>query len=99
MPKVITVHGTEYLVKYPVGALIRAEMHLGKPISRLDTHTMTYLEMSILTRYGLHNLDEKPISEDEFDRLLEEISPIEFATVFADVVSEISPPDEEPGKN
>lgn len=99
MPKVITAAGREYLVRYPVGAMIRAEIHLGKPVSKVNWRAASFHEMSILTRYGLHTIDGKPISGEEYDLFLEEVGVPEFTELFKEIVSELTPEEESTGKN
>ena len=100
MSKVISVAGKEYLVRYPVGALIKAEAHLGKPMSEVPKTTLTYKDMAIITRYGLHNLDGVPISDKDFESLLDNTSVEEFGELFTVVVSEFAPSDtKQTGKN
>lgn len=100
MPKVITAAGKEYLVRYPVGALIRAEAHLGKPLADLNQTSMSFSDMAIITRYGLHTLEGKPISQEEYDTLIDSLSLEEFSAVFIEVTAEFAGTQtEDTGKN
>lgn len=99
MPKVITIAGREYLVRYPVGALIRAETHLGKSLGEIDWNNASFRDMSILTRYGLHTTDGKPISEEMYDNILDEVSLVEFTPIFRAVAEELVPKETVAGKN
>lgn len=100
MPKVITVAGKEYLVRYPVGALIRAETHLGRPLADLNNTAMSFSDMAIISRYGLHTLDGVPITQEEYDKLIDTLSLEEFTSVFVEVTSEFAGKQtEDTGKN
>jgi hypothetical protein len=101
MSKVIAAAGKDFLVKYPVSSLIKAEAHLGRPLTDLKSTAMSFRDMSILVRYGLRTLDDNPISDAEFDRLLDSLNPLEFSELFIEVSKELSPPEseEDSGKN
>lgn len=82
----VLIGETEYLARYPISALIRAEVELGKSVRAISG---TFSEMAIIARHGLWHTDKTPVSKREFDAILEGLSVPEFTEVFNTVASTI----------
>lgn len=82
----VLIGETEYLARYPISALIRAEAELGKPIKAISG---SYSEMAILARHGLWHMDKSPVSRKEFDAILDSLSVQEFIEVFCTISSAV----------
>ncbi len=92
----VTIGGVDYVARYPISAMLRAEQELGRHITSF-TRDMSMLDMSILIKCGLHR-DGKPVSSEEFNGILDNMSTVEFT----DLANKIAPalfPQEKPGKN
>lgn len=83
----IVIGETEYLIRYPVSSLIKAETELGKPIGAI---TGAYSELAILVKHGLKHPDGSAMSKKEYEELLENIEPVEFAELTNAVAAVVS---------
>lgn len=103
--EVITLCGNQYLVKYPLGALITAERKLGWNITelknKLTDSDMSFADMVNLVLCGLHTLDGVPISDEEYQKLLNNVDMMEFNEVVPAALSAIGgkPTQGTPSKN
>lgn len=80
----ITINGKEYLVRFPIGALILMEKDLGWSIMDIGRHTLTIADMSVIVRYGLHN-EKGLISKEEYQGILDSTSIEDFTQIFTTV--------------
>lgn len=87
--KLVCIRGTEYLAKYPVGVLIMIERRLGCKIVELvhKKDEMSFNELSILVRYGLHHLDGTLISDTEYEEFINNIDVTEFSAIVPEILS------------
>lgn len=83
----VLIGETEYLARYPISALIRAEAELGKPVRAISG---AFSEMAIIARHGLWHMDKSPVSKKEFDAILDSLTVDEFTEVFNIVAGTIS---------
>lgn len=90
--KVVSIGGKEYLVKYPIGALIKAEKLLGWKLTELKERTkdMSIGDMAILVRCGLRNLSGEAISDTDFQDIMDTVDTQEFLAIVPDVLSVFS---------
>lgn len=102
----VSVNGKEYIIRFPIGALILAEKKLGwKLISlrdRAKNNDLSFEDMSILTRYGLHYPDGMQISEQDYQSILDNVGMTEFSKLFEQIgyaLSGTTAPETETGKN
>ena len=85
----VCVCGNEYLAKYPVGVLIMIERRLGCKITELvlKKDEMSFKELSILVRYGLHHLDGTLISDTEYEDIINNMDVTEFSAIVPEELS------------
>lgn len=82
----VIIRDEEYLARYPISALIKAEAELGKPVGSISG---SFVEMAIIVKHGLRHPDGSAVTKKEFDGLLDELTVEEFTTVFQTVASAI----------
>lgn len=87
--KIISIAGKEYLAKYPIGALILAEKKLGWKLIDLNARKsdLSFEDMSILVRYGLHKLTGELITDTEYEEIINNVDMQEFMAIVPDVLS------------
>lgn len=82
----VIIGDEEYLARYPISALIKAEAELGKPVGSI---TGAFSEMAVLVKHGIRHADGSPVTRKEFDELLDNLTVEEFTEVFNAVAGAI----------
>ena len=73
----VELNGTVYRIRLTTGALIRIEDDLGIPITQMN-QALSLKQSSIFIRHALRHDDGSRIDTQEWDDILEEISPAEL---------------------
>lgn len=100
--KPVELAGHTYLLRYSARDLLQAEHALGRPLiaALQDMQTMTVNDLSTITRYGLHNTDMTPLSDEQYRDILENTDPTEFIQFASSAVKEsFGKPAQTTGKN
>jgi len=104
--KIMNLGGTDYLVRFPVLALMRVEAELGRPISTLSANA-GLIELTTVVKHGMHHAQppHTPLSAAEFEALIDSVGLEEFSAIIPDIVELINPgataapAEQAPGKN
>lgn len=84
----ITLNGTEYRLRMTIRALINIEEELGCPISQIPSN-VSIKQACIFIKAALRDADNKPVSGEAWDRILDEVEVSDLMRAMQTMIGEI----------
>lgn len=93
---IVEIAGEQYAARYPMSVLASIERELKKSLTTLG-HDVSISDMSIIIRRGLRHTDGTPVTQAQFDAIMEQITLEEFTEIVNQVLPALFP--KSSGKN